>query len=239
MPPSARPLNLETMMEQRKKDRQDSLDHARAAACSLDTILASMADGLLVTDKSDRIILVNKAAEQLFGVRAGDLVQTTLQKLLAGCGVTVIDLERVGTVGDTRRFDMELSSSASRSNRVLQVTSLPVYDASGEEVEGAVTLFHDISRQRELDRLKTEFVSAVAHELRTPLTSIRGFSELLLERNFSEDEQKKYLLYINQQSKQLTRVINELLDASRIETGHGLSISHAPEKPGKSGLPSP
>jgi PAS domain S-box-containing protein len=226
-------------MEQRKKDRQDSLEHAGAAACCLDTILASMADGLVVTDKSDRIVLVNRAAEQLFGVRAGDLVQTTLQKLLAGCGVTVIDLERAETAGDTRCFDMELSSSASRANRVLQVTSLPVYDASGEEVEGAVTLFHDISRQRELDRLKTEFVSAAAHELRTPLTSIRGFSQLLLERNFSEEEQKKFLHYINQQSKQLTSVINELLDVSRIETGHGLAISHAPEKPGKSGLPSP
>lgn len=222
-------------MEQQKKDRQDSLEQARAAVCSLDTILASMVDGLLVTDKCDRIILVNRAAEQLFGVRAGELVQTTLHGLLADCGVNLMEREQVEAAGDARCFDMELSPSASRVHRVLRVTSLPVYDAAGEEVEGAVTLFHDISRQRELHRLKTEFVSAAAHELRTPLTSIRGFSELLLERNFSDDERKKYLLYINQQSKQLTSVINELLDVSRMETGHGLPLSHVHGKPDKSG----
>ena len=216
-------------IEQRAKDLQDSLELTRGAPQSLDTLLGSQGDGFLVTDKSDRIVLVNKVAEQLFGIQAKELVSMTLQGLLAGYAPDVIDLKIVEPVSDARRFEMELPGPAPLERRIIQVTSLPVYDSAGAMIEGAVTLFHDVTRERELDRLKSEFFSAAAHELRTPLTSIRGFSELLLERNFSDEEQKKFLLYINQQSKQLTDIINELLDVSS-ETGQDLSGSHLPGK---------
>lgn len=217
-------------IKQRVKVLQDSLAQTRAAAHCLDRILASVADALLVTDKNDAIVLVNKAAEQLFGIQAQNLVNTTLQGLLAGYASKVIDLNQIDGEGDVRRFDIEIPASEPQGKRVLQVTSLPVYDTSGAEIEGAVTLFHDITRQQEFDRLKTELVNAAAHELRTPLTSICGFSELLLEQNFSEEEQRKFLLYINQQSKQLTHIINELLDVSRIEAGPEASASPSLEK---------
>ncbi|MBV5306887.1 MAG: PAS domain-containing protein [Desulfobulbaceae bacterium] len=214
-------------IEQHAKDLQDSLELTREAGQHLNTLIGSLGDGFLVTDKSDRIVLVNKAAEQLFGIPAKDLVGMTLQGLLAGYAPDVIDLKIVEPASDVRRFEIELPGQAPQGNRIFQVTSLPVYDPSGAQFEGAVTLFHDVSRDRELDRLKSEFFSAAAHELRTPLTSIRGFSELLLERNFSEEEQKKFLLYINQQSKQLTHIINDLLDVSS-ETSQDLSGSHPP-----------
>jgi len=217
-------------INQRVKVLQDSLAQTRVAAHCLDRILASVADALLVTDKNDAIVLVNKAAEQLFGIQAQNLVNTTLQGLLTGYASKVIDLNQVDGEGDVRRFDIEIPVPEPQGKRVLQVTSLPVYDTSGAEIEGAVTFFHDITRQQEFDRLKTELVNAAAHELRTPLTSIRGFSELLLERNFSAEEQKKFLLYINQQSKQLTHIINELLDISRIEVGPEASASPSLEK---------
>ena len=211
------------------KDLQNSLELTRGTGQHLDTLISSLGDGFLVTDKSDRIVLVNKAAEQLFKSPAKELVGMTLQGLLAGYAPDVIDLNRVEPASDVRRFEIELPGHAPQGNRVFQVTSLPVYDPSGAQFEGAVTLFHDVSRDRELDRLKSEFFSSAAHELRTPLTSIRGFSELLLERNFSEEEQKKFLLYINQQSKQLTHIINDLLDVSS-ETSQDLSGSHPPAK---------
>lgn len=216
-------------IEQCAKDLQDSLELTRGAGQHLDTLIGSLGDGFLVTDKSDRIVLVNRAAQQLFGIPAKELVGMTLQGLLAGYAPDVIDLKIVEPASDVRRFEIELPGQAPQGNRIFQVTSLPVYDPSGVQFEGAVTLFHDVSRDRELDRLKSEFFSAAAHELRTPLTSIRGFSELLLERNFSEEEQKKFLLYINQQSKQLTHIINDLLDVSS-ETSQDLSGSHPPAK---------
>lgn len=215
---------------QRVKVLQDSLAQTRAAAHCLDRILASVADALLVTDKNDTIVLVNKATEQLFGIQAKNLVNTTLQGLLTGYARTVIDLNQVEEEGDIRQYDIEIPAPEPQGKRVLQVTSLPVYDTSGAEIEGAVTFFHDITRQQEFDRLKTELVNAAAHELRTPLTSIRGFSELLLEQNFSAEEQKKFLLFINQQSKQLTNIINELLDISSMEAGPEISASRSLEK---------
>jgi len=210
-------------IEQRVKILQDSLAQTRTAAHCLDRILASVADALLITDKNDAIVLVNRAAERLFGIQAKNLVNTTLQGLLTGYGLQVIDLNRVEETGEIRRFEIEVPSPESQGKCVVQVTSLPVYDPSGAEIKGAVTFFHDLTRQQEFDRLKTEFVNAAAHELRTPLTSIRGFSELLLEKNFPAEEQKKFLLYINEQSKQLTHMINELLEISKIEAGPEIS----------------
>lgn len=215
--------NRTMKIKQRVKVLEDSLAQTRAAAHCLDRMLASVADALLVTDKNDTIVLVNKAAEQLFGIQAQSLVNTTLQGLLTRYALRVSDLSRVEEEGDVRRFDIEIPAPEPQGKRVLQVTSLPVYDTSGAEIEGAVTFFHDITRQQEFDRLKSELVNTAAHELRTPLTSIRGFSELLLEQNFSAEEQKKFLLYINQQSKQLTHIVNELLDISSIEAGPEIS----------------
>lgn len=223
------------MMDTQKSEWQNALEEIRATADGLDSILSSATDSLVVTDKRDRIVLVNRAAEKLFGIEAGKMIDRTLSELLAGAVLFAVHWDKNGNAGDARCFDIELTARDTDNRRALRVTEQPVYDVTGKEIEGVVTRFHDISRQRKLERLKSEFVSAAAHELRTPLTSIRGFSELLLERNVSEDEQKRYLRYINQQSKQLTSVINELLDVSGAETGDGAPVFPVTGKPGQSG----
>jgi signal transduction histidine kinase len=85
---------------------------------------------------------------------------------------------------------------------------------------------HDVTHEREVDRMKTEFISTAAHELRTPLTSIQGFSEILMTRDdLGLEERKKFLSYINKQSVGLTNIINDLLDISRIESGRGFALN--------------
>ena len=215
--------HLEEIIEHRTEELEQALQQATAAQSRINSILASVAEGLLVTDKNDKIILTNKVAARLFKMQADDL-NTTLQTLLAKHALSIIDLNNEEGVA-SKRFDIELPTEDYMGIRVLQATTSPVYDQLGTEVGGKVTLFHDITRERELDRLKTEFVSTAAHELRTPLTSIRGFSELLLERTFSPEEEKTFLFYINQQSKYLTNIINDLLDVSRIESGLGFVLT--------------
>lgn len=83
-------------------------------------------------------------------------------------------------------------------------------------------------RLKELDRMKSEFLSTAAHELRTPLTSILGFSEILLTRKLDEERKNKFLKIINEESMSLSSLINDLLDLSRIESGRGFKISKAP-----------
>ena len=216
--------NLEEIIEHRTEELEQALQRATAAQNHIDNILSSVADGLLVTDENDTIVLINKVAERLFGGRAEDLVNTTLQSLLAKHALSVIDLNKDEGF-DGQRFDIELPTEDYLGIRALQVTSSPIYDKQETMIGGRVILFHDITKERELDRLKSEFVSTAAHELRTPLTSIRGFSELLLDRTFSADEEKTFLFYINQQSKSLTNIINDLLDVSRIESGLGFVLT--------------
>ena len=98
---------------------------------------------------------------------------------------------------------------------------------SGEEA-CIVTIMHDVTHEREVDRMKTEFISTAAHKLRTPLTSIQGFSEILMTRDdIGFEERKKFLSYINKQSVGLTNIIGDLLDISRIESGRGFALNKA------------
>lgn len=103
------------------------------------------------------------------------------------------------------------------------------------QVEGIVLASRDITQRRraqhelqELNRLKTEFLSTAAHELRTPLTSIRGFSELLLSRSLEVDRQKRFLTMINEQATRLGKLIDDLLDISRLEAKRNLTLATEP-----------
>ncbi len=103
-----------------------------------------------------------------------------------------------------------------------------IKDKNGKQT-GIITIIHDVTYEREVDRMKTEFISTAAHELRTPLTSIQGFSEILLKRgDIKGEEKEKFLSNINKQSVNLANIINDLLDISRIEYGHGFSLNRAP-----------
>ncbi|MBN2687379.1 MAG: HAMP domain-containing histidine kinase, partial [Deltaproteobacteria bacterium] len=82
-----------------------------------------------------------------------------------------------------------------------------------------------VTYEREVDRMKTDFLSTAAHELRTPLTSIEGFSELLMSRDdITEIEHTRFLSHINRQSRNLAAIISDLLDISRIESGRGVAM---------------
>ena len=83
-------------------------------------------------------------------------------------------------------------------------------------------------RLRELDEAKSEFLSVVSHELRTPLTAIQGFSELLLVRDVPAEQARRYLGHVHTESQRLGRIVTDLLDLTRIESGRGLSLRREP-----------
>jgi signal transduction histidine kinase len=85
---------------------------------------------------------------------------------------------------------------------------------------GIITLLRDVSQERELDRMKREFIATAAHELRTPLTAVMGFSELLLGRkDLDESQQTEYLSIIHKKSEVLGKIVGDLLDLSRVDSG--------------------
>ena len=111
--------------------------------------------------------------------------------------------------------------------RELEIYSVNVRNKQHKHI-GQLFVFRDVTHEREVDRMKSEFVSLVSHELRTPLTSINGYADMLLEGDAGDinDEQTDFLRVIKRNSERLSLLINELLDVSRIEAGAlKLSIS--------------
>ena len=215
---------LESMVEERTHELHRALFDTEEARDRIDGILKSVGDGLIVTDMYNRVTLMNRSAEDLLGVYLSEVIhrpidfavhdRTWLKKIKA-----VLGKNRSGT-----EFDFELPGGREEHPRVMRAITTALADRNGRQT-GSVTIMRDVTHEREVDRMKTEFLSTAAHELRTPLTSIRGFSEILLVReNLDLNERSKFLSYINNQAVALSEIINDLLDIARIESGRGFSI---------------
>ncbi|CAM3773460.1 ATP-binding protein [Alkalicoccus chagannorensis] len=102
-------------------------------------------------------------------------------------------------------------------SRVITVYGTAVYN--DDERVGTVFVYRDMTREHELDKMKSELVSTVSHELRTPLSSVLGFTELLLTKELKPERQKRYLSTIHKEAKRLTNLINDFLDLQRMEAG--------------------
>jgi len=220
--------NLEQMVEERTRTLNHTLKDMENARDSIDGILKSIADGLIVTDSYNRVILMNPAAEDLLDVRLSEIINRPIDfaiqdKTLRDRIKKTLTKKKTGY-----QFDFELPVENSQNLRIMRARTSGIEDKSGNQT-GIITIIHDVTHEREVDQMKTEFISTAAHELRTPLTSIRGFSEVLLNRNdFNKKDERKFLTYINDQSVNLSNIINDLLDISRIESGLGFSLNKIP-----------
>jgi signal transduction histidine kinase len=109
--------------------------------------------------------------------------------------------------------------------RIYQARIAVVRSEDGD-YRGRITLLHDVTRERELDRMKSDFVSTAAHELRTPLSTILGYTELMLiQSDQSREHFSEYLQLIQDKAENLAQIVGDLLDISRIEAGEGLQLS--------------
>ncbi len=196
-------------------------------------ILESIADGVLVFDGENRITLVNPAAEVILGV-AGELLMNRhvpfgLRNLelvpeLLDLVQSVVSAAREGTPGalslNRRRFIM--------NNRVISVSLSPV-TTSKREALGLVAVLRDITREVEIEREKSDFVSTVSHELRTPMTVIKGHTDLLLAGAVGaiSPMQSSFLQAVKRNTDRMNTLVSDLLTVSRIETGR-MAISMQP-----------
>lgn len=209
-------------------DLKKALASAQEARTKISCILESVGDGLIVTDTCHRIVLMNPSAEQLLGVPFEQVANRSVNDPY----VTALLPEKLVTVlrgGETRDlFEFEQCDSAGKGPRSLQARMSAIRDQADRR-SGVITTLRDVSREREIDSMKTEFITTAAHELRTPLTSIQGFSEILLSRSDLETAQQRSLLtIIHEQAESLSRTVNDLLDLARIESGAGFVLEKTP-----------
>ena len=212
-------------------ERQHSVAELRQALAAtqeardkVDGILQSVAEGLIVTDASGIITLVNSSAEELLGIDARQAEGRFLPELLPDAGLPAT-LEENLTAGRTGRFETTFPGDDPDRPRIIKGATALLRDRRGR-TNGLIATFADVTREREIDRMKTESISTAAHELRTPVTAIRGFSEVLSSGEpLQADERDRFLACINDQSVTLSALVGELLDIARLEAGGTLAPS--------------
>ena len=218
-----------TAQEKNKRTEQlnQALENAEEISDRMDAILTSVSDGLVVTNYSGNVVLMNPAAEILLGLRFSECKGKPLYFDIENQALK----DRIRVALEERehgcQFDFETPGDQPGRPRILRAKTAKISKVEAElkDRNKMVIIISDVTFEREVDRMKTEFLSTAAHELRTPLTSIQGFSEILLTRdNLDHEKQQKYLSYIDSKAKSLAKTINDLLDISRIESGKGLSL---------------
>jgi len=200
-------LALERLLaRQRELDRQVSKDAAEVRA-----VLAALTDGLLVVDSSQHILICNPAFEQLYA-----------QSRIA-TGTALLDVIRDSDVIDPIRAVLDQARArvaeitAPDRKRQLQLTAVPIMQNG--EASGVVAVFHDISRLKQADEIRRDFVANVSHELRTPLSIFHGNLETLLEPgDLDEDETRHIYEVMKRHSDRLNLLVNDLLSLARLES---------------------
>lgn len=194
----------------------------------IENLVENAGDAIVSTDAEDRILTWNRGAEVIFGYHKDEAVGQSLQLLLPPNRSN--ELEEIRTKVRIQGVIRNLEVRRRRKDGVTIDVALavsPIGDNTGN-VSGFLHLARDITekkryehRLRELDRLKSDFVSNVSHELRTPLTAIKGSADNMLDGITGplNEKQVRYLTRIKSNADRLTRLINDLLDLSRIEAG--------------------
>jgi two-component system, OmpR family, phosphate regulon sensor histidine kinase PhoR len=185
-----------------------------------DAILAHVADGIVAVDREGRVVLWNEAASQITGIDRAEAIgrdpADVLKHSLAAPEGYEVSASRI------------LSIPRGGENVWLSVSEAVMRDPAGV-VAGRIYAFRDISAERLVEQMKSDFVFTVSHQLRAPLTSIYGFAETLLryDVDFTEDERRTFLQYVASESERLTAIVDTLLNVARLEAGD-LQVKLAP-----------
>ena len=201
-----------------------NIEELTAAQVKQQSLIATMADGAILLDQSGRIVLANPTARRLFrwegrSLEGQELVEE-LPELLAIEVHTPLDALMSGADSE------DLRCKVGEPARTLRIVMQAVRDASGESLKGIAVTIQDLTREVELNAAQSRFISNVSHELRTPLFNIKSYVETLhdLGDQLTEEEQKEFLGVANDETDRLTRLVNDVLDLSRLESGRTIQF---------------
>lgn len=185
----------------------------------LETILAGIGDGVLVVDADIRLVLMNPVAARIFALDASPPAGLPAHMFLEHDDfLDLLDEIRLAP-GEPLMQEIEIQQSAGGKTRIYQALATPLM--VGNHLQGIATVLRDITSQKELERMKSNFLSVVSHELKTPLHSIKGFVDIILMDKTGPvtEIQRDFLETVKQQTDHLQRMIDDLLEFSRLESG--------------------
>jgi len=191
------------LLERQKKDTE--------------AIIYSIRDSVLVTDASDRIIMANAAAERLFGFTLDRDQARRLDEVIRH--PDFVRLVGRSIQSRTSHVRQELTFGDPRQPKTYDCIVSCVEDEKNAAC-GIVAVLHDITREKEISQMKNDFVSHVSHELKTPLASINAYAEMLVDGEAQDAEtMQRFCTVIQTQAQRLNRLIEDILNISRIESG--------------------
>ena len=190
-------------------------------------ILESINSGIITIDMTDRITQINKNATAMLGLPSADIIGFNYKDALDEDLIKMIDKVKKGALKDGFSFETIFDYFPAKDLQIpLGINSSILLDHKGNRI-GIIVVFRnmlalrELERLRQLDELKSEFVSNVSHELRTPLSVIKSYVETILEQVDPSDyqTQREFLTVVNNETDRLAALVNDLLDISRIESG--------------------
>lgn len=216
-------------LEQKVADRTQALNQKvqelAASKAKDEAILSNIGEGLMVTDNSGHIMLMNHIAEELLELESGGYLGARLEaisQLTEEDNSPFVFQNHIpgrGFTAQTRLTSNLILSKKSGAKGALTLTITPIV-SNGEQL-GIIAIIRDITKEKEVDRMKTEFISLASHQLRTPLSAIKWFSEMLIAGDAGplNKEQLEFTQNIAGSTERMTDLVTALLNISRIESG--------------------
>jgi two-component system, OmpR family, sensor histidine kinase NblS len=196
-----------------------NIEELTAAQVKQETLIATMADGALLLDADGRVVLANPTARRLFRWEGRSLDGVELMGLLPDA--LAMDLQpSLEQIRQGLRDGAELRCNLGEPTRTLRLVLQGVRDGSGGTLKGIAVTVQDLTREVELNAAQSRFISNVSHELRTPLFNIKSYVETLHDYGdqLSDEQRQEFLATANDETDRLTRLVNDVLDLSRLES---------------------
>ncbi|MEA5512355.1 ATP-binding protein [Crocosphaera sp. UHCC 0190] len=237
-------FSFNEMAERLESYEEQNIEELTAEKAKLDTLVSTIVDGAILLDTNLHLLLVNPTARRMFGWEGQKFIGSNILELLPSelTNQLTIPLQQMvqsdpETSEESDRENKETKQEKSKietgispeefripltqpNQRVVRVLLTQVFDQHRETLKGIAMTVQDITREVELNEAKSQFISNVSHELRTPLFNIKSFIETLSEfgEDLTETERKEFLETANHETDRLTRLVNDVLDLSRLES---------------------
>ncbi len=208
-----------TKYEKQIKDLQVQVQLSQRRGKNTEAIIYSIRDAVIVIDESDKLLMANEAAGRLFGFDFSISKHKPIGELINREHSEFADFlsHSVHSKGQATRKELEFLEDGIPKTYDCIVSC--VYDQN-QQICGAVGVLHDVTREKQVQQMKNDFVSHVSHELKTPLASITAYTEMLADGEVDDEGTKKeFYSVIQNQAQRLNRLIESILSCSRIESG--------------------
>jgi two-component system sensor histidine kinase NblS len=209
------------MAERLERYEEQNIEELTAEKAKLETLVSTIADGAVLLDTNLQIVLVNPTARKILGwenkpVEGENALYLFPVPVQVELTRPLYQMAR-GELREETEFRITLTEP---NNRTIRILLNSVLDSVRENVKGIAVTVQDITREAELNEAKSQFISNVSHELRTPLFNIKSFIETLYEygEELSDEERQEFLETANRETDRLTRLVNDVLDLSRLES---------------------